>query len=548
MEELRCKTEAVDTIQTEVVKLQQESQQQQEHTEQLTAKMAELDATNVAKAEELEAANTKVAMFEKQQQEQQEQQQAQQEQQQAQQERQQLAEKQLQELELAKAAELKAAEELAEQLKQDHEQQLDAKTAEFETGMSGLRTELDAKAAELDANNALELEAKVAECEAKTEALEGQLGAKSEELEAKSAELVAAAAELVDANNGKAILLSASDAKLAVLRKQQQEQAMAQEATVALAKMASKRELKAKDADLKAAEEKMEQLKLDHQQQLDEAAAKAAEVGENESKLKEAEIASLTETNEGVMEQMSQQSAKVAELTVQVNGLSEDKKQWAIEMKGLQEKEQTSFQLRQVAEDQTAQTQQKAREAAKTVRDVTDANKELKEQNDKLVGHQNPRQKIQLHVKIKEENNQLRDQTEQQRHELRRLHKKLKDNGIVDDKAEEMKEKMDVANKENGGAEGGKKEDKKQQELAKMRRTLCTIVDRVHEVCGKMDAEPVNMQKLGSNSEEIENLTMSLLEGLEMKQKELTTSTVGKEREIVDLSNQLRLIQFGGDC
>jgi hypothetical protein len=316
---------------------------------------------------------------------------------------------------------------------------------------------------------------------------------------------------------------------------------MAQQAQTMAAEMNTKRQVKAKDEELKAAQERVEELDVE-MGALKEQVASTAKLSEEQVKVKDAEIVLLKSSTEGSIEQMSQQSAKMAELTLQRDGLLEDKKQWGIEIKGLQEREQASFKLKQDAEAMEGTAKKHARDAMKTLRDIKVQNTELQEQNDKLVGHQNPRQKIQLHVKIKEENNVLRDQTEQQRHELRRLHKKLKENGIADDKAEELKPEADKENSSEG--EGGKK---KAQELAKIRRTLCTIVDRVNEVCGNMDSEPTNMAKLGSNAEEVENLTMSLLEGLEMKQKELTTSTVGKEREIVDLSNQLRLIQFGGD-
>ena len=39
-----------------------------------------------------------------------------------------------------------------------------------------------------------------------------------------------------------------------------------------------------------------------------------------------------------------------------------------------------------------------------------------------LLGHQNPKQKIQLHVQIKKENNSLKAKSERQAEEIRRLH------------------------------------------------------------------------------------------------------------------------------
>lgn len=55
-------------------------------------------------------------------------------------------------------------------------------------------------------------------------------------------------------------------------------------------------------------------------------------------------------------------------------------------------------------------------EAVKTLNQFGEANKYLEKENDRLrteneqlAGHKNPNQKIQLHLKIKEENNKLRE-------------------------------------------------------------------------------------------------------------------------------------------
>ena len=55
-------------------------------------------------------------------------------------------------------------------------------------------------------------------------------------------------------------------------------------------------------------------------------------------------------------------------------------------------------------------------EAVKTLKQFGEANKTMQLENDNLrmemeqmVGHRNPNQKIQLHMKIKEENNKLRE-------------------------------------------------------------------------------------------------------------------------------------------
>ena len=62
-----------------------------------------------------------------------------------------------------------------------------------------------------------------------------------------------------------------------------------------------------------------------------------------------------------------------------------------------------------------------------TLNYFTQANKQLQEdngilraENENLVGHQNPNQKIQYHLKMKEENNRLREENMQLQDDLAR--------------------------------------------------------------------------------------------------------------------------------
>jgi hypothetical protein len=86
------------------------------------------------------------------------------------------------------------------------------------------------------------------------------------------------------------------------------------------------------------------------------------------------------------------------------------------------------------------------------VRALHESNEELSAQNTMLIGHQNPKQKIQLHMKIKKENDQLKLEKSSLERELRRLRKTLrshvseevlsKENAAPDDHEENVEERL----------------------------------------------------------------------------------------------------------
>jgi len=97
------------------------------------------------------------------------------------------------------------------------------------------------------------------------------------------------------------------------------------------------------------------------------------------------------------------------------------KKEWLSEIERCRAEEERSYQATQVLRASHERLLEEQAKTTDALAKVKTQNARLMEQNAKLIGHQNPKQKIQHHLKIKQENDALKQEKSAIERELRRM-------------------------------------------------------------------------------------------------------------------------------
>jgi kinesin family member 15 len=119
-------------------------------------------------------------------------------------------------------------------------------------------------------------------------------------------------------------------------------------------------------------------------------------------------------------------AAEIASLREQLVTLQHTKSEWLDEMRRIRDEEERTFEEKQQLETEVERLRDAEHSWSGTLTTLEQENAKLTAQNTKLIGHQNPKQKIQLHMKIKKENDQLKQEKLALERELRRFRRHLR--------------------------------------------------------------------------------------------------------------------------
>nr|XP_006824742.1 PREDICTED: kinesin-like protein KIF15-like [Saccoglossus kowalevskii] len=122
---------------------------------------------------------------------------------------------------------------------------------------------------------------------------------------------------------------------------------------------------------------------------------------------------SANEIRDETIESKLRLEAEIAKMSVNMEILLDSNKEISEELERIQQLEITHFQEKENYRSQLEETMEEKTKLMKDIKKIEEKNEELAAQNAKLIGHQNLKQKIQYHLQIKKENNQLREQMAQ---------------------------------------------------------------------------------------------------------------------------------------
>jgi chromosome segregation ATPase len=185
-------------------------------------------------------------------------------------------------------------------------------------------------------------------------------------------------------------------------------------------------------------------------------------------------------------EDLDKQTLETAQAKAQLKGLAEQLKQSLQAKEGLMEdaaacrrEEEDAHTLSEKLQSDLEQLKGESRKFRAEVTPIMTENEELKKLNAKLIGHQNPKQKIQHHMKIKNENDVLKKDKAAVEREVRKLRLALKKHGVT---VEEDKEN-----------EGPDADEEHLQALTKQHTVAENTVQRLAQAILLMDstAEPL---------------------------------------------------------
>jgi len=235
-------------------------------------------------------------------------------------------------------------------------------------------------------------------------------------------------------------------------------------------------------------------------------------------------------------------AAQVKMTTEKLKQSLKDKEQWLEDMNRCREEEERAHEecekVRYELENSKVLIRKHEREALK----VNEEAVELRKVNAKLIGHQNPKQKIQHHMKIKTENDKLKQDKSALEREIRRYRMLMKKEGIQSE-----------ANKENSSAAANVSEEVFEDDLSDKYKSLSKKQSTMNEqlkflVDGVRGFMSDDVAKSKSVDGEVNDMVIlkSVLEQFEVDRQQLIKvrrELTVKERELNMLEAQNKLKQ-----
>mmetsp|Transcript_4746 Transcript_4746/g.9155 ORF Transcript_4746/g.9155 Transcript_4746/m.9155 type:complete len:1670 (+) Transcript_4746:58-5067(+) len=223
--------------------------------------------------------------------------------------------------------------------------------------------------------------------------------------------------------------------------------------------------------------------------------------------------------------------AQVKLTTEKLKQSLKDKEQWLEDMNRCRIEEERAFEECEKYRSDFENSKVHLRKLERELKTASSDVEELKKVNAKLIGHQNPKQKIQHHMKIKKENDTLKQEKANAEREIRRLKLLLKKEGIVFQPDKENSSAASNLQKElDAEEELNAKFKDLSNEKRNMDEALCIMVEEIQNV-----VPSAKTKKSATESDAAFDVVKVLLSQFKAGQDQLTNvkrQLSAKEREM----------------